>query len=196
MSNLLSTQRGASGPTGLATTGADRRGGPGARLLALIAAHNGEASSQSGISDSPRPGSNGVDRRRGDQKAQLVALIAAHNEEQRIGAALKSLSAQSRRPDLVIVIADRCSDRTAEIAASCGATVFETSGNRHRKAGALNQALKTIMAELRQSDQVLLMDADTILSRGFLESAELRLMTNEEKRAPIGAVGGVFLAPE
>lgn len=152
-------------------------------------------STQPGISGPARPVLNGGDRN-GDQEARVVALIAAHNEEARIGAALESLAAQSRRPDEIIVVADRCTDRTADIAVSCGAKVFETSGNRHRKAGALNQALKTVMADLNPSDAVLLMDADTILNERFLESAELRLKTNDERRAPIGAVGGVFLAYE
>jgi len=129
-------------------------------------------------------------------KARLVALIAAHNEENAIGAALESLAAQNRRPDEVIVVADRCTDRTAEIAVAHGAKVFETVNNSHRKAGALNQALTVVLADLRPTDQVLLMDADTVLSGGFLDAAERRLDTGEDGRAAVGAVGGVFLAPD
>lgn len=128
--------------------------------------------------------------------ARLVALIAAHNEEHRIGAALESLAVQTRRPDEVIVVADRCTDRTADVAVAQGAKVFETFGNRYRKAGALNQALRTVLADLKPSDQILLMDADTVLSGGFLEAAERRLTTRDAGRAPVGAVGGIFLAPE
>lgn len=127
-------------------------------------------------------------------KARLVALIAAHNEEKSIGAALESLAAQTRRPDEVIVVADRCTDRTAEIAVAHGAKVFETVNNGHRKAGALNQALTVVLADLKPSDQVLLMDADTVLSGGFLGAAERRLDTGDDGRPPVGAVGGVFLA--
>lgn len=128
--------------------------------------------------------------------SRLVALIAAHNEEHRIGAALESLAAQTRRPDEVIVVADRCTDRTADIAVAHGAKVFETFGNRFRKAGALNQALRNVLADLKPSDEVLLMDADTVLTGGFLEAAERRLNTRDPGRAPVGAVGGVFLGPE
>ena len=130
------------------------------------------------------------------QHARLVALIAAHNEEHRIAAALESLASQTRKPDEVIVVADRCTDRTADIAVSHGAKVFQTFGNRYRKAGALNQALQTVLADLHPSDEVLLMDADTVLNGGFLEAAERRLNTREAGRVPVGAVGGVFLAPE
>ena len=133
---------------------------------------------------------------RSAQNSRLVALIAAHNEVHRIAAALESLAAQTRRPDEVIVVADRCTDRTADIAVAHGAKVFETFGNRHRKAGALNQALKTVLADLSPSDEVLLMDADTVLTGGFLEAAERRLNTRDAGRVPVGAVGGVFLAPE
>lgn len=129
-------------------------------------------------------------------KARLVALIAAHNEEHSIGAALESLAAQTRRPDEVIVVADRCTDRTAEIAVAHGAKVFETVNNGHRKAGALNQALTVVLADLKPSDQVLLMDADTVLSGGFLGAAESRLDTGDDGRPPVGAVGGVFFAPD
>ena len=130
------------------------------------------------------------------QHARLVALIAAHNEEHRIAAALESLASQTRKPDEVIVVADRCTDRTADIAVSHGAKVFQTFGNRYRKAGALNQALQTVLADLHPSDEVLLMDADTVLTGGFLEAAERRLNTRDTGLAPVGAVGGVFLAPE
>lgn len=127
---------------------------------------------------------------------RLVVLIAAHNEEQCIGATLDSLARQTRRPDEVFVVADRCTDRTAEIALSFGAKVFETFDNHHRKAGALNQALAVVMADLELTDQILLMDADTVLCSEFLSSAEQRLVTRDEGRPDIGAVGAVFLAHE
>lgn len=100
--------------------------------------------------------------------ARVVALIAAHNEEAAIGAALQSLAGQRRPPDEVIVVADRCTDRTAEIAAAHGAKVLETFGNQNRNAGALKQALKVVLTDLNPSDQVLLMKADTGLDGGFL----------------------------
>lgn len=125
---------------------------------------------------------------------RVVAVIAAHNEEHAIGAALTSLANQTRPPDEVIVVADRCTDRTAEIAATFGAKVFETTDNRYRKAGALNQALMAVFENLNPSDQVLLMDADTVLHDRFIASAERRLNTVDKGRRPVGAVGGVFLA--
>jgi cellulose synthase/poly-beta-1,6-N-acetylglucosamine synthase-like glycosyltransferase len=131
-----------------------------------------------------------------ENQARRVALIAAHNEEARIAAALTSLAAQTLPPDEVIVVADRCTDRTADVAVSHGAKVYEIDDNQHRKAGALNRALQTVLPDLSASDEVLLMDADTVLNDRFLEAASHRLAINEAGRPPVVAVGGVFLAPE
>lgn len=124
----------------------------------------------------------------------LVAFIAAHNEEDKIGTALASLANQTRLPDRIVVVADRCTDRTVDIAKAAGAAVFETTRNEYRKAGAYNQALAAILPSLDATDMVLLMDADTALSPMFLAAAELRLQTAEDGRPPVGSVGAVFLA--
>ena len=125
---------------------------------------------------------------------RLVALVAAHNEELAIGAALQSLLDQTRRPDHIVVVADRCTDRTIEIAVGYGASVIESIGNIHRKAGALNQALRRVLPQLDDDDAVLMMDADTELNFMFLAAAERRLNSHEDGRPDVGAVGSVFLA--
>lgn len=125
---------------------------------------------------------------------RLVVLIAAHNEEKSIGATLRSLADQTRLPDDVIVVADRCTDRTAEIAFRFGAAVLETVDNRHRKAGGLNQVLAALLAGMEETDFVLMMDADTVLSHDFLFAAEARLNIRDGSRSDIGAVGAVFLS--
>jgi cellulose synthase/poly-beta-1,6-N-acetylglucosamine synthase-like glycosyltransferase len=119
----------------------------------------------------------------------IVALIPAHNEAAGIRATIDSLARQTRRADRVVVIADNCSDDTAGIAADAGAEVFVTAGNRHKKAGALNQALAEVLPTLGPSDAVLVMDADSTLAAEFLAVA-VELLTHD---AGLGAVGGVFL---
>lgn len=125
-----------------------------------------------------------------------MAVIAAHDEEESISAALCSLREQTRAPDWIVVVADRCTDRTVDIALAFGAHVFETVGNNHRKAGALNQALAAILPNVGESDMVLMMDADTVLNPVFIAEAELRLKTREKGRPEVGAVGAVFHAHE
>ena len=89
-------------------------------------------------------------------------------------------------PDLIVVCADNCSDDTARRAAAAGAHVFETVGNRHRKAGALNQALDRVLGELHDEDAILVMDADSFLAASFLAEARRHLTGG------VGGVGGVF----
>ena len=67
-------------------------------------------------------------------------------------------------------MADNCSDATPDIARQLGAEVFETVGNTHKKAGALNQALADLLPELGDNDLVMVMDADTTLDDGFLRA--------------------------
>jgi glycosyltransferase involved in cell wall biosynthesis len=116
----------------------------------------------------------------------VVALLPAHNEEDEIEAAICSLRQQKSSPDLIVVIADNCTDGTREKAEAAGAFVFETVGNVHKKAGALNQVLDLLLPKLRDEDAVLVMDADSRLAPTFLAEALRRL------RNGVGGVGGVF----
>ncbi|MDV9169486.1 glycosyltransferase family 2 protein [Streptomyces sp. W16] len=117
---------------------------------------------------------------------RLVVLIPAHNEADRIGAAIEGLWRQTRKPDLIVVVTDNCTDDTAEVAASHGADIFATQGNTHKKAGALNQAIDWVLPHLDERDLLLVQDADTVLNPWFSETA---MATFNRK---VGAVGGVF----
>lgn len=117
---------------------------------------------------------------------RVIALLPAHNEEVGIGAAVASLRAQTRAPDVIIVVADNCTDRTEEIAAAAGATVMKTVGNTHKKAGALNQALDAVLPMLADHDVVLVQDADSMLDPQFIEAGLAAYGPG------IGGVGGVF----
>ncbi len=118
----------------------------------------------------------------------VTVLVPAHNEEACLGATLDSLLAQSHRPERVVVVADNCTDATVEIARRAGVDVFESVDNTAKKAGALNQALRSLLPEQGDNDLVMVMDADTTLDQDFLETA-VRRMTDD--RALI-AVGGLF----
>ena len=120
------------------------------------------------------------------ERALVIALIPAHNEERQIADAIRSLHEQEAPPDMIVVCADNCTDSTARIAAGAGAYVFETVGNEHKKAGALNQALDRVLPALRDEDAILVMDADSILVPTFLSEAQKHL------RNGFGGVGGVF----
>ena len=119
---------------------------------------------------------------------RITVLVPAHDERLVIALALRSLQQQTRPPDRVVVVADNCTDETAEIARSWGATVIETVDNTEKKAGALNQVLAGLLPDTDVSDVVMVMDADTVLVPRFLEIAAGRLEADPD----LVAVGGIF----
>ncbi|WP_024368312.1 glycosyltransferase family 2 protein [Arthrobacter sp. TB 26] len=122
----------------------------------------------------------------------VTVLIPAHNEEASLPSTLASLLAQSHRPDRIIVVADNCTDSTADAARRAGVEVIESAGNTQKKAGALNQALTGLLPGQGENDVVMVMDADTQLDDGFL-AADVTRFT--EDRA-LMAVGGLFYGEE
>lgn len=122
----------------------------------------------------------------GGGTSRLLVLIPAHNEQDRIADAIRGIWGQTRQPDQVVVVADNCTDATADIARQHGAEVFHTHNNVHKKAGALNQAIEWALPHLADRDLILVQDADTVLNPQFVETA---IGTFNRK---VGAVGGVF----
>jgi len=118
----------------------------------------------------------------------VTVLIPAHNEEACLAATIASLQEQSRRPDRIIVVADNCTDGTVDVARAAGVEVFETVGNTHKKAGALNQALADMLPGQLENDLVMCMDADTTLGSEFLASATRRMTSDRA----LMAIGGLF----
>ncbi|MER6978727.1 glycosyltransferase family 2 protein [Streptomyces carpinensis] len=120
--------------------------------------------------------------------ARVIALIPARNESARIATAIDGLHAQTRVPDEIIAVTNNCTDcmATAIAARDAGAAVLDLHGVRGKKAGALNAALDDVLPELDDQDLILIQDADTILTPGFVESAGAAM------RRKVGAVGGVF----
>lgn len=122
----------------------------------------------------------------------VTVLIPAHNEAGSIGATLDSLGVQDPAPDRIVVVADNCTDATESVARAHGADVFTTKGNTKKKAGALNQALRTLLDGLGDNDVVMCMDADTVLDEGFLASAIQRFTSDRA----LMAIGGLFYGEE
>lgn len=121
-------------------------------------------------------------------EVSVTVLVPAHNEEASLPATLASLQGQSVPPTRIVVVADNCTDGTAEVARAAGCEVFETVDNAHKKGGGLNQALRWLLPGQGENDVVMVMDADTILDQGFLETA-VRRFTGDRA---LMAVGGLF----
>ncbi len=127
-----------------------------------------------------------AERRQRQVTATVTALIPAHNEADQIAAAIACIHAQTRAVDKIVVLADNCTDNTEAIAAKCGAEVFRTRGNSDKKAGALNQYLNQYLPGAGDDDQILVIDADSYLDRGFTEVAAHWLARG------YGGIGGTF----
>jgi cellulose synthase/poly-beta-1,6-N-acetylglucosamine synthase-like glycosyltransferase len=117
----------------------------------------------------------------------VTVLIPAHNEADQIAETITSLRHQIRPPDQVIVIADNCTDGTAAVARRRGAEIVGTRGNKHKKAGALNQVLDRLLPIYGPRDVVMVMDADSALDPGFIHHA-----VNFLAGGRYAAVGGTF----
>ena len=130
--------------------------------------------------------------RRPSGRLSVTVLIPARNEELHIAATLASLRRQTVPPTAIWVIADNCTDATADVARSHGAEVFTTVENRHRKAGGLNQMLARLLPRSGPLDAVLVMDADTVMVDDFLERAVAEFAALPD----LDAVGGVFVGDD
>ncbi|MGE5597682.1 MAG: glycosyltransferase family 2 protein [Hyphomicrobiales bacterium] len=103
------------------------------------------------------------------QTWRFAVIVPAHNEEAGITDCLASLKDApfAPRPE-IIVVADNCTDATADVARAHGVTVLErTSQTERGKSFALDFALRTLAARPTPPDAVLFVDADTRVSGTF-----------------------------
>jgi len=141
-----------------------------------------------------------------EPKHRFAILIPAHDEERLLPETLASLVALDYPKALydVHVVADNCTDRTAEIARSAGVHVYERfntelvgkghalnwlmeqikgaggQGAREQgSGGAGEQGSKARRMMLSQYDAIVIFDADTIVSPGFLRVMDAWLTRGE-----------------
>ena len=139
---------------------------------------------------------------------RIIAVVPAYNEAASIAATVQALRRQwAPKLDDIIVVPNNCTDGTADVARDAGATVLEFPGpNPHKKAGALNWAINVLLPGLRDDDQVLVTDADSVLDADFTQHARRALLrphlnghrASKRQRPPVGAVCACFrtdLAP-
>jgi glycosyltransferase involved in cell wall biosynthesis len=103
-----------------------------------------------------------------------LVLVPAHNEERGIGRTLAAIRADKRVTDTVLVVADRCTDTTGDIARSYGALVLERGEDEEPGRAAARQAGLEYARGL-EWDAVLMLDADSVIEPGFFAACEGRL---------------------
>jgi cellulose synthase/poly-beta-1,6-N-acetylglucosamine synthase-like glycosyltransferase len=109
----------------------------------------------------------------GVQETRFAIVIPAHNEELFLPRLLTSTGNQDYPSQHfhTIVVADNCTDSTADTARSHGVTVLERyDKEKHGKGYAIKSALETI--DLDDYDAVLIIDADCFISTNTLESLD------------------------
>jgi cellulose synthase/poly-beta-1,6-N-acetylglucosamine synthase-like glycosyltransferase len=114
----------------------------------------------------------------GPARRRFAVLVPAHNEELLLGRLLENLRHLDYPSDgfHVYVVADNCVDRTAALARSLGARVYER-GDRMRqgKGFALRWLLERIRAAGDGYDAFVVLDADSVVAPNFLRRMDARL---------------------
>lgn len=126
-------------------------------LLALLLA---------GSRSRPLPGTGAAPTHR------LLVLVPAHDEENGLAPTVSALLAQDYPAPLfeVVVVADNCTDRTADVAREAGAQVWErTAPDDRGKGAALAWAVERVLAE-GSWDGVVVVDADCVATAGLLRA--------------------------
>ena len=115
-----------------------------------------------------------------DKNHTFALVVAAHNEETVIENMVKSLKAINYPKECydIFVIADNCTDRTAEIARAAGANVYERENTELRGKGhALEWMFENLYKLDTQYDDIAIFDADNIVHPEFLNEMNKKLKT-------------------
>ena len=106
-----------------------------------------------------------------DDALHLTVLVPAHDEAGSIGAAVTGLLACDYPRDLlrILVVADNCTDSTAELAREAGAETWERDNRLHPGKGqAVAWALDRLLKAGKGTDAVVIFDADCLPSQNLL----------------------------
>jgi len=106
---------------------------------------------------------------------RFAVLVAAHNEAQVISDVLDSLTGQAYPRELfdVYVVADNCTDETADVACRHGAIVYKrTDSVLTGKGYAIGWLLARIKSLETPYDMMAMFDADNLVSANFLSEVD------------------------
>ena len=106
---------------------------------------------------------------------KYAVLVAARNEETVIGNLIESIRKQDYPSELVdvFVVADNCTDSTAETARKLGAVCYERTDTNHRTKGfALQYLVECIRRDytIEAYDGYFIFDADNLLKSDYISN--------------------------
>jgi cellulose synthase/poly-beta-1,6-N-acetylglucosamine synthase-like glycosyltransferase len=100
---------------------------------------------------------------------RVAVLVPAHDEEDYIGAAVSGIAKELSPSDRFVVVADNCTDRTAERARAAGAeTIARLDPQRRGKGYALDFGVRHLESD--PPDIVVIIDADCRLGPGTIDT--------------------------
>lgn len=112
------------------------------------------------------------DRYQPKQLHRFAAIVAARNEENVIGELLDNLRKQNYPSELLdlYVVADNCTDRTADVARNAGAFVYERFDEVHKGKGyAMDYLFRQLKNEGKNDyDGYFVFDADNLVDPNFV----------------------------
>ena len=117
-----------------------------------------------------------------DKEHRFIIALPANNEESVIGNLIKSLQMQDYNKALydIYVIADNCTDGTANVARENGAIVYERfDEDKKTKGYALNWFLDKMKDKKDDYDALLVFDADNVVDKNFLNVMNKKLCQGE-----------------
>lgn len=126
-----------------------------------------------------------------DPSLRIAVIVPAHDEERGIAATLATIAPQLRAGDRLLVVADNCSDATADVARAAGAEVFERCDDARRgKSFAIAGGVAYLAA--REPDIVVIVDADCRVETGAIDALRAAAVERPAQaayvmRAPDGA---------
>ena len=119
-----------------------------------------------------------------DPQSRFLVLIPAHNEERVIGDIIRNLEEMDYPRELYdyYVIADNCTDRTAEVAREAGARVIETRKESPDaptgKPIALRKALNSLGDYQNRYDLMMIFDADNLMDVNMFREVNSQYLDN------------------
>ncbi len=117
-----------------------------------------------------------------EKQNRFMAIIPAHNEATVVGNLIESLKNQNYPKELydIYVIADNCTDNTAEVAKKAGAIVYERFDETKKTKGyALQWFLDQKIKENAPYDALCIFDADNIADVNFIKAMNKKLCQGE-----------------
>ena len=118
-----------------------------------------------------------------NKKHKFMIIVPAHNEATVVGALVESLQALDYPKELydIYVIADNCTDNTAQIAKDLGAIVYERFDETKKTKGfAMQWFLNQKIKENADYDAFCVFDADNVVDKNFLNAMNKKLCQGEE----------------